>query len=154
MSLHNPILRGTSISGFFANGFHGKHDLRLPWHRQTHLKQIKVSCRFQVVALDIFGPLPIIDNSMEYTVVITDYFTKFTEAFASPNHTALTVVVKLITEVVLRYGCMEQIHSDMGAEFESNLFKEMYRLSGVKKSRTCPYRPQCDVVVERFNLTL
>ena len=121
---------------------------------KSPLRQIKVSRRFQVVALDIFGPLPISDNSMEYIVVIADYFTKFTEAFALPNHTALTVADKLVTEVVLRYGCMEQIHTDMGAEFESNLFKEMCRLLGVKKTRTNPYRPQSDAVVERFNRTL
>ena len=41
---------------------------------------------------------------------------------------------KLVTEIVLRFGCMEHIHSDMGAEFESNLFKEMCRLLGVKKT--------------------
>ena len=121
---------------------------------KSPLKQIKVSRRFQVIALDIFGPLPITDNSNEYIVVIADYFTKFTEAFAIPNHTALTVADKLVTEVILRYGCPEQIHSDMGAEFESNLFREICRLLDVKKSRTCPYRPQCDAVVERFNRTL
>ena len=54
----------------------------------------------------------------------------------------------------VRYGCIEQIHSDMGAEFESNLLKEMCRLLGIKKTRTFPYRPQCDVVVERFNRIL
>ena len=81
------------------------------------LKQVKVSRRFQVVALDIFGPLPLTDNSNEYIVVIGDYFTKYIEAFAIPNHTALTVAEKLVTEVICRYGCMEQIHTDMGREF-------------------------------------
>lgn len=121
---------------------------------RSPLRQIKVSRRFQVIALDIFGPLPLTDNSMEYIVVVSDYFTKFTEAFALPNHTAQTVADKLVTEVICRYGCPEQIHSDMAREFESFLFLEVCRLLGVKKTRTCPYRPQCDAVVERFNRTL
>ena len=118
------------------------------------LKQIEVTRRFQVIALDIFGPLPISDNGMEYIVVIGDYFTKFIEAFALANHAALTVADKLVTEIICRYGCPEQIHSDMGREFESNLFHEVCRLLGVNKTRTCPYRPQSDSIIERFNRTL
>ena len=121
---------------------------------KSPLKQIKVGRRFQVIALDIFGPLPLSENLMEYIVVIADYFTKFTEAFAIPNHTAQTVADKLVTEVICRYGSPEQIHTDMGREFESGLFKEVCRLLGIKKTRTCPYRPQSDGLVERFNRTL
>ncbi|WAR30546.1 GIN1-like protein, partial [Mya arenaria] len=61
------------------------------------LKQIKSSQRFQVCALDIFGPLPLTSNRNEYILVISDYFTKFVEAFAIPDHTALTVADKLVT---------------------------------------------------------
>ncbi|MEW8545935.1 MAG: hypothetical protein AB2693_20630, partial [Candidatus Thiodiazotropha sp.] len=55
---------------------------------------------------------------------------------------------------ICRFGCPEQIHSDMGREFESSLFKEVCRLLGIKKTRTCPYRPESDGLVERFNRTL
>ena len=118
------------------------------------LKQIKATRRFQVIALDIFGPLPRTEDGNEYIVVIGDYFTKYMEAFALPNHTALTVADVLVTQIICRYGCMEQLHSDMGPEFESRLFQEVCRLLGIKKTRTTPYRPQCDAVVERFNRTL
>ena len=91
---------------------------------------------------------------MEYIVVIGHYFTKFIEAFALANHTALTVADKLITEIICRYGCPEQIHSDMEREFESNLFHEVGMLLGVNKTWTCPYRPQSDSIIERFNRTL
>ena len=118
------------------------------------LKQIQVTRRFQVVALDIFGPLPRTEDGNEYIVVIGEYFTKYIEAFALPNHTAMTVADILVTQIICRYGCMEQIHSDQGPEFESQLFQEVCRLLGIKKSRTTPYRPQCDAIVERFNRTL
>ena len=99
---------------------------------KSPLKQIKVGRRFQFIALDIFGPLPLSENLMEYIVVIADYFTKSTEAFAIPNQTAQTVADKLVTEVICRYGSPEQIHTDMGREFESGLFKEVCRLLGIK----------------------
>ncbi|XP_033728208.1 uncharacterized protein LOC117317503 [Pecten maximus] len=78
----------------------------------------------------------------------------WTEAFAVPNHTALTVADKLVTEVFSRFGCPVQLHTDQGREFESELFKEVCALLGVQKSRTTPYRPQSDGLVKRFNRTL
>jgi hypothetical protein len=59
----------------------------------------------------------------EYIIVTGVYFTKWQEAFAVPNHTALTVADKLVPEVFCRLGCPIQIHSDQGREFESDLFK-------------------------------
>ena len=61
---------------------------------------------------------------------------------------------KIVTEVICRYRAMEQIHSDMGREFMSQLFIETCKLLGVEKSNTCPYRPQCNGLVERCNRTL
>ena len=47
-----------------------------------------------------------------------------------------------------------QIHSDQGRSFESNVFKEMCNLLGIEKTRTSPYRPQSDGMVERANRTI
>ena len=45
-------------------------------------------------------------------------------------------------------------YSDQGRQFESNLFKEMCILLGKEKTRTTPYHPKSDGMVERFNRTL
>ena len=47
-----------------------------------------------------------------------------------------------------------QIHSDQGRSFESDVFREMCRLLGIEKTRTTPYRPQSDGLVERANRTI
>ena len=125
-----------------------------PRIQKSPLKQIRVNQRFQVIALDIFGPLPITNDGNEYILVIGDHFTKWVEAFALPNHTAAVVADRLCTEVICRYGTPLQIHTDQGREFESALFAEVCERLGSLKTRTCPYRPQSDGFVERFNRTL
>ncbi|CAG2199127.1 unnamed protein product [Mytilus edulis] len=106
------------------------------------------------IAIDIIGPLPITTGGNEYIMVVEDYFTKWTESYAIPNHQALTVADKLVTEFICRFGCPFQIHTDQGREFESGLFAAICDKLGIDKTRTCPYRPQSDGMVERFNQTL
>lgn len=118
------------------------------------LQQSATGCPFDRVAVDIVGPCPVSENGNEYLIVMTDYFSKWTEAFAVPNHTAMTVADKLVTEVFCRFGVPSQLHSDQGREFESELFANVCNLLGIEKTRTCPYRPQSDGLVERMNRTI
>ena len=74
------------------------------------------------------------------------------EAIPVPNQETSTVAEKLVDEVFLWFSPPEQLHSDQGRQFESNLVKE--RLLHINKTRTTPYHPQCDGLVERFNCTL
>ena len=79
---------------------------------------------------------------------------KYTVAYAIPNHTAQTVADRIVTEFVAYFGVPEQLHSDQGREFESELFQELCRLLEIDKTQTVPYRPQSDGLVERFNRTV
>ena len=76
------------------------------------------------------------------------------EAFPIPNQEAITVADKLVDGVFMRFGIPSQLHSDQGSQFESRLMSEVRTLLGIQKSRTTPYHPQCDGMVERFNRTL
>ena len=46
------------------------------------------------------------------------------------------------------------IHSDQGREFENKIMQELCLLGGAHKTRTTPYHPESDGMVERFNRTL
>ena len=60
----------------------------------------------------------------------------------------------LVDHLFSRFSIPEQLHSDQGRQFESDLLAEVCRILGIRKTRTTPYHPQCDGLIERFNRTL
>ena len=118
------------------------------------IKAYNVGAPLERIAIDITGPLPKTDAGNRYVLLVADYFTKWTEAYAIPDQEAGTVAKKLVEEFVARYGVPREIHSDQGRNFESALFQEVCRLLDLDKTRTTPLRPQSDGMVQRFNRTL
>ena len=106
------------------------------------------------VAIDICGPFPLTDMGNRYIMVLTDQFTRWTEAIPIPNQEAKTVAQAFITHFASRFGYPLTIFTDQGTNFESNLFKEMCDILGIDKARTTSMRPQANGMVERFNRTL
>ena len=90
----------------------------------------------------------------QYVVVFMDFLTKWPEAFATKDQTALTIAKLFVEYVVCRHGVPNQLLSDRGAAFLSNLMQEVCEILGVKKVNTTAYHPQTDGLVERFNRTL
>ena len=121
---------------------------------RAQLKPIVTSYPLQMVATDILGPLPESQSGNSYIIVVADYFTRYTEAYPIPNQEATTVARKLVDEFFLRFSLPDQLHSDQGRNFESAVISEVCKLLGIQKSRTTPYHPQSDGLVERFNRTL
>ena len=116
--------------------------------------QIAAGAPFERVAMDILEPGEISQNGNRYIIVISDYFTKWTEAYAVKDHTAFTVAETLVTEFICRFGVPKVIHTDQGTEFQSALFQQLCELLQCKKTRTTPYHPQSDGLVERQNRTI
>ena len=108
----------------------------------------------QRVGMDIMGPLPVTPRGNRYILVVGDYFTKWYEAFPLPDIRAETVAGYFVNGFVCRYGAPHSLHTDQGAQFKSNLFKSLCTMLDIHKTRTTPYHPQSDGLIERFNRTL
>ena len=109
---------------------------------------------WQVLSIDLMGPLSETDRGNNVVLVMTDHFTRWRDAIPLPNGTAQVVAEALETRVFCYFGIPERIHSDQGAQFESKLFGELCALWGTEKSRTTPYHPQGNGMVERSNRDL
>ena len=118
------------------------------------LGTIRAGYSTQIIAVDLVGPLPESENKNSYIMVVGDYYTRWMEAFPLPNQEVTTVTEKLMDEVFLRFSVPEQLHADQGRQFESQLMSEVCKLLGIHKTRTTPYHPQSDGLMERFNRTM
>ena len=104
--------------------------------------------------MDYMGPLPETSRGNRHILVAMDHFSKWCEAFPTKDQKATTVSNILINKVFSRLGPPVVLHSDQGANFESNLLHEVCDLMGIAKTRTTAYHSQCDGLVERQNRTL
>ena len=108
----------------------------------------------QIVATDIMGPFPCSKHGNKYILVASDYFTRWVEAFAIPNQEAITVAKTLTDNMFCHFSMPCQLHSDMGAQFESEIIKELSKTLQIRKTHTTPYHPQSDGLVKRLNRTI
>ncbi len=109
---------------------------------------------FDIIGVDLVGPLPKTREGYQYILVVQDLFSKWVEAFPIRTKTAKEVADVLVSEIICRFGSPRQILSDNGKEFLNELLSAICDIVGSVKIFTAPYRPQTDGQVERFNKTL
>ena len=90
----------------------------------------------------------------ENVLVITDHFTRSTQAYVTRTQMAQTTAKTLWDKFIVHYGLPEKILTYQGCNFESQLVADLCELMGVQKIWTSLYRPQTNGQCERFNSTL
>lgn len=115
-------------------------------------ESIKTSAPLELVCVDFWSAEESKNKSVD-DLVITDHFTKLAHAFPCQDQTANKLSKNLWDSIYCDYGFTQRLHSDQGANFESELVAGLLKLSGVDKSRTT-YHPMGNGSTERFNRTL
>lgn len=123
-------------------------------HTLTPYQQFQIpEERFQIVNIDIIGPLPS-SNGHSYCLTCIDRFSCWTEAIPLSNITAETIASAFYSGWICRFGTPLQIVTDQGRQFESSLFQSLSILMGCKRVRSSPYNPKCNGKIERWHRTL
>ena len=115
---------------------------------------VEVGHRWDRVAMDLLDMSVTTTRENRYVLVMVDCFSRWTEACPLPDKTTQSVADAFFSQIVCRFGMPIVIHSDQGREFENRIMQELCILCGSHKTRTTPYYPESDGLVERFNRTL
>jgi len=126
---------------------------KTPTNSRAPLINIETSYPLQLVCMDYLTLEPS-KGGICNILVITDHYTKFAMAIPTKNQTAKTTAEALYDNFIIHYGIPTKLHSDQGANFQSETIKELCNLTGIRKSRTTPYHAMGNGITERFNRTL
>ena len=117
------------------------------------LLPIPSSYPFETLAVDVSGPFPTSLQGNRFIIVFTDTFTRWPEAFAVKSANKETTAQLLVEEIICRFGAPENLLSDRGKNFLSNLVLAVCKLLNTDKQNTTAYHPQTNSICERFNQT-
>ena len=118
------------------------------------LKPIEVGKPFDMVGIDLWGPIKKSASGNKMVIVCTDYLTRYVEMKAVPDGSAWQVALFLVENVIKNHGCPSKLLTDRGRVFMADIMKDLYEILGIDKIYTSKYRPQTDGLTEAFNKTL
>ncbi|CAI5670301.1 unnamed protein product [Oreochromis niloticus] len=114
------------------------------------LQCIQVSEVWELIGIDLTGPLPKTSSGFQYILTATDYFSKWVEAFPLKTKSASEVAQHLCS-IIYRHGCPKRILSDQGREFVNELNSDLCKLLQIERSVTAAYHPQTNGLDEKTN---
>jgi len=103
--------------------------------------------------MDIIGKINRSSRGNAYVLTIIDYATRYPEAIPLPSIETERVCDALI-ELFARVGIPDEIVTDQGSNFMSELMKQFCEKLGINKIKTSPYHPMANGLVENFNSTI
>ena len=123
-------------------------------HHKAPLLPIPVDGPFDRLAMDILGPLPPTHDGTRYILVLSDYCTRWPEAYALPSIEAPRIAHVLGADILARHSAPRTILSDRGSNCHPSIVKAICQIISTRRLHTIAYHPQTDCLVERFNSTL
>ena len=108
--------------------------------------------RFAAWNIDIMGPLATSKQGSKYILSCIENYTRWLELIPLDNIKSPTIARAIVQNIVCRFGVPYSLYSDRGANFRSDIMKEVYKVLGIKKQETLPYSPSSNGKVERSNL--
>lgn len=123
-------------------------------HTKNSFQQFVVPNQwFQQIHLDLVGPLTV-SHGYRYILTMIDSYSRWLEAVLTDHQIAATMVQAFYTNSVSRFDPPKVITADQDTQFKSVLFGGLTKLFNRKRSRTEPYHPTANGLVERWHPAL
>ena len=106
---------------------------------------------FKRVAIDIIGKIyPTTESGYRYILTMVCYAIRYPEAVPL-KHISTEAVAEALVSMFSRLGVLEEVLSDQGSQFMSEIMVEVSRLLSIKRLVSSPYHPICNGLCEKFN---
>ncbi|KAL8449956.1 hypothetical protein Emag_003476 [Eimeria magna] len=103
---------------------------------------LPIGTPFELIAIDLFGPLPLTRRGNNHILVIIDHHTRWVEFVPLPNPTAAQVAQALFNQWISRWGVPRALLSDNGPQFTAELLRQLCTTFGISKLFAAPYNPR------------
>lgn len=118
-------------------------------HAPMHLTEIPPA--FSRWHLDFIGELPTTTSGNRWILVAVDYTTNWPIARAVPDATSEAIAKFIHEEIVMRFGCPDEIVTDRGANFMGKFLDYYLGRLKAKHNLTSAFHPRSNGKVERTN---
>jgi len=123
--------------------------------KQAGLKPLTVGSPLDCIHVDLTG-LHVSSQGYMCILTVCDSFTSYVVAAPLRNKTAISAAKALVYAVyaILGFGVPRSILSDLGREFQNELWDEICRLLGIARLHTTAYNPFTNGKMERWHKSL
>ena len=109
---------------------------RNPKAQRHTLVSVNEGYPFQKISIDFVGPLQPSSKGNTHILKVKDTFSRWLEAYPTKDTTSKNIASILSRNVFCRFGMPEQIHSDQGPNFVSELIRHVYESLEIQFSLT------------------
>lgn len=110
----------------------------------------QISIPWEVISIDLIGPLPRSTKGYTHILVVVDLFSKFSLCFPLRKATASKIIEHLENDVFLLFGVPRRIISDNGVQFRSKEYRRLLNQYQINPAFVSFYHPQANPT-ERVN---
>ncbi|KIH47125.1 integrase core domain protein [Ancylostoma duodenale] len=105
---------------------------------------------FERIHTDIIGPLPQCIYGNKFISITVCAFSKFIICTPLLNQTTDMVIKALVNDVISKHGIPDEIVSDRGSNYTSDLFAQLNKTLGIPNNFTTSYNHKANEQVERL----
>lgn len=127
---------------------------RRQWAHHDEMHPLDAPLAFARWYLDFIGELPKSTRGSHWILVAVDYMTNYSVARAVPVAFGQAVADFLYEEMVMRFGCPQEILTDRGANFMNKVLRHYTQRIKTNHKFTSAFHPRTNSKCERLNGTL